>query len=130
MDRTKRRDIQSYRDLVVWQKAMELVRRTYEETSRLPDCERYGFVTEMRRSARSVPSNIAEGSGRHTQRDYIRFLQIARGSANELSTQSEMCLLVQYCGCWDELMDRAEEVGRLLNGLIASIRRRAERSTR
>ena len=71
--------IKSYRDLVVWQKAMELVTDVYELTKSFPKEELYGLTSQIRRSAVSVPSNIAEGYGRNSTQDYIRFLQIACG---------------------------------------------------
>ncbi len=129
MDTAQQRKIHSYRDLLVWQKSLDLVKLTYDETKGLPRDERYALVAEIRSSARSVPSNIAEGWGRHSRRDYIRFLQIARGSAYELSTQADLCRVLEYCGRWNELIERTEEVGRLLNGLIASIERRDSAAT-
>jgi four helix bundle protein len=83
-------DIRSFRDLIVWQKAMDLVEVTYMFTRQFPPDERYGLTSQLRRAAVSIPSNIAEGYGRHSTADYIRFLQIALGSLNELQTQLEL----------------------------------------
>jgi len=79
--------IQSYKDLIVWQKSISLVVEIYNLTSCFPKEELYGLTSQMRRSAVSIPSNIAEGRGRGTARDFMQFLRIALGSTNELETQ-------------------------------------------
>jgi len=79
--------IQSYKDLLVWQRAIELVKEIYKITLQIPDIEKYGLIVQMRRAAISIPSNIAEGYKRRCTGDYIRFLTIADGSAAELETQ-------------------------------------------
>lgn len=84
--------IQSHKDLIVWKKSMLLVETIYVLTGQLPDDERYGLVSQMRRSAVSIPSSIAEGNRRRSNADYARFLKVADGSAAELETQ---LLLVQ-----------------------------------
>ncbi len=117
----------SYRDLIAWQKAMDLLCRTYGTTARLPTEERFGLRAEMRRSAVSIPSNIAEGWGRDTTPDYIRFLYIGRGSQCELSTQAAACLRLGYRGDWPEIITGCDELGRILNGLINSLRERIGR---
>ena len=119
--------VSSYRDLVAWRKAMDLVRLTYQLSSDLPVEERFGLKAEMRRSAISIPSNIAEGWGRDSTRDYLRFLHMARGSTFELCTQAEACVRLAYRGEWSALITGAEDVGRLLNGLITSLRERVAR---
>ena len=116
-------DIKSFRDLIAWQKAMNLVCHVYARTKELPDDERFGLIAQMRRCAVSIPSNIAEGQGRDTPADFLRFLQIARGSAHELSTQAEICVRLGFGGSFDGLISDSEEVARILNGLIASIHR-------
>ena len=78
--------IQNYRQLIVWQKAMMLARDVYRTSARLPVRERYGLTQQVRRAAVSVPSNIAEGQGRMSSGDYVRFLAIARGSLHETET--------------------------------------------
>ena len=83
-------EIKSFRDLMVWQKSMQLVTDLYRLTSDFPKTESYGLTSQLRRAAVSVPSNIAEGYGRHSTSDYIRFLQIAIGSLYELQTQVEI----------------------------------------
>ena len=83
-------EIKSFRDLVVWQKAMNLVELIYSISRQFPSDERYALTSQLRRASVSVPSNIAEGYGRHSTADYIRFLQITLGSLNELQTQLEL----------------------------------------
>ena len=75
--------MKNYRDLIVWQKAMQLVTLTYKETNKFPYEEKFGLVSQIKRSSISTPSNIAEGYGRKYTKDYSRFLQIARGSLYE-----------------------------------------------
>jgi four helix bundle protein len=116
--------VRSYRDLTAWQKGMDLVTATYTETTNLPAEERFGLTMQMRRCAVSIPSNIAEGWGRRSQPDYLRFLKMACGSTHELCTQSEICKRLNMPGNWDRLLDTANEVGRIINGLINAIERR------
>ncbi|MDY7109703.1 MAG: four helix bundle protein [Planctomycetota bacterium] len=110
----------SYRDLIAWQKAMELVVSVYRMTGALPDEERFGLTSQMRRCAVSIPSNIAEGRGRGDNRDFTGFLTVARGSLMELATQIDICPRLGYTGVWESLMDGADEVRRILQGLIQS----------
>ena len=77
----------NFEELKIWQKAMDLTTRVYEMTALLPDNEKYGLTTQIRKSAISIPSNIAEGSGRNTNGEFKNFLGIANGSAKELHTQ-------------------------------------------
>ena len=79
--------IRSYKDLIVWQKAMDVVILTYKLTEKFPGREVYALVSQMRRSAVSIPSNIAEGRGRGTRKDFVHFVRMAYGSASELQTQ-------------------------------------------
>ncbi len=113
--------IDSYRDLIAWQRGIDFVEHVYRQTGDLPKDERFGLVAQMRRSAVSVPSNIAEGWGRGTRNDYVRFLRTARGSLFELSTQAEICKRLRFAGDWDHIMDTADEVRRILHGLIRSL---------
>ena len=80
-------DIKSYRDLLIWQKGITLVKRIYQETTHFPDAERYGLTNQMRRAAVSIPSNIAEGQARQHSGEFRQFLFIALGSIAELETQ-------------------------------------------
>jgi four helix bundle protein len=104
--------VNSYKELVVWQKIVGLVTEIYSATSKFPREEIYGLTSQLRRSAVSVPSNIAEGQGRATRGEFVQFLGNARGSLCELQTQS----LAQE----ESLVARADEVGRILNGLLTS----------
>lgn len=112
---------QHYRDLVVWQKAIALVTDIYRATQSFPKEELYGLTSQIRRSAVSIPSNIAEGQGRLTRGEFRQFLGIARGSYAELETQLLIANNLGYLSKPDELMDRLAEVGRMLNGLLSSL---------
>ena len=83
---------QSYRDLIVWQKSMKLAKQLYELPALLPSAEKFGLVSQIRRAAASVPSNIAEGQARHTTGEFILFISHAEGSAAELDTQLQLSL--------------------------------------
>ena len=91
-------EIRSFRDLIVWQKSVALVTEIYRQTMSFPKDETYGLVSQMRRCAVSIPSNIAEGYGRRSTGDYVRFLQIAIGSVYELQTQLEICRNLGFLG--------------------------------
>jgi four helix bundle protein len=87
----------SYRDLIVWQKGMALVKRIYQITATFPVNERFGLVSQMRRAAVSIPSNIAEGQARHTTGEFIQFVSHAEGSVAELDTQLILAIELGYC---------------------------------
>ncbi len=118
----------SHRDLIAWQKAMALVTEVYRATAGFPSREMYGLTRQVREAAVSVPSNIAEGKGRQTKRDYVQFLYRARGSLLEVETQLEVARNLGYIEelTFATLFDQAAEVGRILNGLIANVRRQIE----
>ena len=97
-------EIESYRDLVAWQKGVDLVCLVYEQTKMLPVEERYGLTAQMRRCSVSVPSNVAEGWGRHHGAEYIRHLYYSRGSTYELSTQAELCARLGFAGNWARIL--------------------------
>jgi four helix bundle protein len=88
--------IRTFRDLLVWQKGMQLVTRVYEVSRELPKEELYGLTSQMRRSAISIPSNIAEGHGRSSTKEYVHFLEVAVGSLFELDTQLEIARNLGY----------------------------------
>jgi four helix bundle protein len=114
----------SYRDLRVWQNAMDLVVSIYQETQGFPKEERYGLTSQMRRASVSIPSNIAEGKGRSTDRDRALFFCHARGSLLELETQILIAQRLRYLtprGA-EGLISNSSELGRMLNSLIQSIR--------
>ena len=85
-----------YKDLLVWQKAMDLTVEVYSIVKLLPQEETYALSDQMRRAAVSIPSNIAEGQGRDSSKEFVRFLSVARGSLRELSTQLEICERLGY----------------------------------
>jgi four helix bundle protein len=123
MEPQKRRD---YRDLVLWQRAVELAAEVHRVTVKLPRHELFGLAAQMRRSAVSIPSNIAEGSGRRTTREFIAFLHIARGSLSELRTQLLLASKVAYVtGSEISVAENlTDEVGKLLNAVIRGLRHR------
>jgi four helix bundle protein len=125
LPRRGRVPIRNYVDLVAWQRAMSLATSVYRRSDTMPPAERFGLTTQMRRAAVSIPSNIAEGQGRHTDGEFLNHLSVAHGSLRELETQimlSERLELLSTDAAQGLLADAAE-VGRLLNGLANSIRR-------
>jgi four helix bundle protein len=123
--------IDTFRDLVAWQRAMELVTAIYRASADFPRREVYGLSSQLRRSAISVPSNIAEGKGRHSKREYVMFLYRARGSLLEAETQLEIAMNLEYIprAVFDELYEQCASVGRALHGLITSIERQLDPPT-
>lgn len=113
--------LQSYKELIVWQRAIELVTATYYATKQLPDDERYGLVTQMRRSAVSIPSNIAEGYKRNNRKEYKQFLYIAISSAAELETQFIITGKVYPNISIKKSMELLLEVQKMLTRLIQSL---------
>ena len=114
---------QSYKDLVAWQKSRALVRDIYRYTNSFPSSEIYGLTSQLRRAAVSIPSNLAEGQGRLSLGEFKQFIGHAKGSAFELQTQ---LLIAHDLGFLHEkaaqdLLDRAEEIGRILSGLLRSL---------
>lgn len=112
-----------YRDLLVWQRAMDLARVVYRETESLPKAELYGLQTQMRRAAVSIPSNIAEGHGRLDDGYFRQFLATARGSLFELQTQLELARDLKFLNehTTQEMMASCEEIARLINGLLGAL---------
>jgi len=115
--------VRNYRDLLVWQKAMELVTEIYQHTKSFPNEERYGLTLQLRRSSVSLPSNMAEGYGRNSTQDYIRFLRIANGSLFELQTQLEIARNLEFLSeeCFSLLFELSREIERMLSSLIRKI---------
>jgi len=114
--------IQSYRDLEVWRKGMDLAVRVYEVTEKFPRAERFGLVSQLRRAATSIPSNIAEGKAIGGL-SYPRHLRIAHGSEAELQTQIELALRLKFLDAnqANALLNQASQVGRMLVGLRRSL---------
>ncbi|MBM2817521.1 MAG: four helix bundle protein [Parcubacteria group bacterium] len=115
--------INSYKDLIVWQKSMELVKSVYELTTNFPKEEIYGLTSQIKRSAVSIPSNIAEGKRRGTRKDYRQFLIVAYGSGAELETQIEIAKMLPFGNNlnYDTIGKLIEEVMEMLNKLISSL---------
>ena len=118
--------VKYYWELKVWQGAMELAVASYKITSSFPKDERYALTSQIRRAAASVPANIAQGQGRRTTGDYLRFLAIARGSLMELETHVRLGTLLGYLDgvCETRLLRLSQEVGRMLNGLMGALEAR------
>jgi len=117
--------VKNYKELDVWQKAVRLAMEVYRATSRFPDTEKFGLTSQMRRAATSIPANIAEGWGRGTTKEYIQFLLIARGSLMEAETHAIIGQQLRYLSSeqLNALQGQIEELGKMLNGLINSLRR-------
>ena len=115
--------VSSHRDLIAWQKAVQLVKRCYQVSSRFPADERFGLTQQFRRAAVSVPSNIAEGKGRGTPAEFQRFLSIATGSLTDVDTQLVIACELGFID--QEVLNQLEkeiaEVGRIITGLRKSL---------
>ena len=120
--------MRSYKELIVWQRAMDLVIEIYQETTSFPKDELFGLVIQMKRAAVSIPSNIAEGYGRKTTADFIHFLIIARGSLYELETQLEIAKSLNFIAPdkFQPKLDKCLEIEKMLNSLIASLNRKSK----
>jgi four helix bundle protein len=112
--------INSHKDLIVWQKSIKLCKTIYEITKSFPKEEVYGLTSQMRRSAVSIPSNIAEGRSRGTRKDFAQFLRIALGSASELETQIEIARELSYLNEQNvrEINSLLDEVSKMIMGLL------------
>jgi four helix bundle protein len=118
--------VRCYRDLIVWQRSIELVSEIYLSTQSFPTNERFGLTAQIRRAAVSIPSNIAEGQGRCTTGEFRQFLVHARGSLLEVETQIFIATNLGYLNQSQigALFKRVSEIGRILNGLIKSLKNR------
>jgi four helix bundle protein len=116
--------IKSYRDLIVWQKSMDLVVVSYEVAKRLPHHENFGLISQIQRAAVSIPANIAEGHGRRHRGDYVHHLSMARGSLLELETHLLISVRLAYVHSEDirTILGLTDEVGRMISGLIQRLR--------
>lgn len=115
--------MESYRELIVWQRSMVLVEEVYRLIRRLPAEEKYAMSDQLRRAVVSIPSNIAEGYGRNAAKEYVRFLNIARGSKYEVETQLLICVRLHYLQEENirQALTLCEEIGRMLNILIKKL---------
>ena len=112
-----------YKELLVWQKSMDLVQKVYDLIRLLPKEEMFALSSQMRRAAISIPSNIAEGHGRHSTKDFSRFVLIAQGSRAELETQLEICIRLNYLTREQisEVLELCATVGKMLRNLVRSL---------
>ena len=117
------RKVRTFRDLIAWQRGMELAEAVYAATTQMPGSERFGLTNQMRRAVVSIPSNIAEGHGRANRPDYIRFLRMARASIDELSTQLELACRLGMLPPDPQLSDLVDEEARIVQALIRSLER-------
>lgn len=119
--------IKSYRDLVIWQKGIELAEVIYQVTSKFPTDERFGLVNQLRRAAVSVPSNIAEGQTRNHTREFVQFLYVSLGSLSEIDTQLTIAQRMDYldeqlyAGIGDRLVTLKKMIYALINSLAQRI---------
>jgi four helix bundle protein len=115
--------VKHYRELIVWQKAMDLVELVYRATRYFPKEEMFGLTMQIRKAAVSIPSNIAEGQGRNTTREFMHFLSVARGSLQEMETQILLGERMTYLTAEQsgQVIGLSSEVGRLMTGLLNSL---------
>jgi four helix bundle protein len=116
--------LKSYRELLVWQKAINLVVDSYRATAAFPKSETYGLMSQIRRAATSIPANIAEGYGRGSRKEYLQFLMIAQGSLKELETHVIVAEKLAYLtkSQTEPLLSSTDELGRMLGTLIRKLK--------
>ncbi len=120
------RPTRGYRDLLVWQKGMTLTKRVYELTSSFPNDERFGLVSQMRRAAVSIPSNISEGQARKSTGEFVQFISNAEGSLAELDTQLQLSIDLGLCEAAqsNDSLELIHELKRMLNALRRTLLRK------
>ncbi|OCA69793.1 four helix bundle protein [Chryseobacterium artocarpi] len=113
----------NFKDLLVWQKSIDFITEIYKATDTFPKNEFYGLISQIRRAAVSIPSNIAEGNSRRSKPDYLQFLKISRGSCAEVETQLIISKNLKFLNEEDysKLNERLIEISKMLNGLINSL---------
>ena len=118
--------VRHYRELLVWQKSMDFTIAIYHATESFPKSETYRLCDQLRRAAISIPSNIAEGQGRRSTRDFLKHLSYSVGSLHEAETQILLSTRLQYFTATteDSLLSAAAEIGRMLSGLVAALEKR------
>lgn len=121
--------IQSYRDLIAWQKAMDLLVDVYGLLTLFPKEEQYGLVSQIKRAAVSIPSNLAEGSSRRSTQEFIRYINIASGSLAEMETQLIAAKRLSFIKeeKLDSLLEKCDEISRIMQGLHDSLKRKQEK---
>ncbi len=120
-------EIKSYRDLKVWQNAMDLAVECYQVSKKLPKTEAYGLSSQIQRAATSVPANIAEGRARQHTKEFLQFLSVAYGSLAEVETHILLAHRLNYVEVdqVNSILDKSAEIGRMINGLQKSLRQKA-----
>ena len=123
--------LKSYRDLLVWQKGIDLVVIAYKATTGFPKSETYGLISQIRRAATSIPANIAEGYGRGSRKEYLQFLMVAQGSLKELETHFIVSEKLSYLTAAqkDRLLSQTDELRRMLGNLIRKLKALSSAST-
>lgn len=113
----------NYKNIIAWQKSRELVKSVYVLSNKFPKGETYGLTSQIRRSVISIPSNVAEGSGKNSDKDFARFLNIAIGSSFELETQLILCFDLEYINKneFDIIIDKVNEVQKLIFGFSKTL---------
>ncbi|OJX31178.1 MAG: four helix bundle protein [Chryseobacterium sp. 36-9] len=113
-----------FKELIVWQKSIDLVTKIYKVTEKFPSNEIYGLTSQLRRASVSIPSNIAEGNTRRSKADYVQFLRIARGSCSEVETQIIISKNLGFIdeNSFEELSFNIIEISKMLSGLINSLK--------
>ena len=112
----------THKDLEVWKKSMDLVEDVYKLMKQLPESEKYGLISQIKRSSISIPSNIAEGAGRASTKEFIRYLDIATGSLSELETQLLLLDKLGFCSPEENLNEEIQTIGKMLYGLKLSLK--------
>ena len=120
----QKKTIKTFRDLIVWQKSIQFVSDIYFITKSFPREELFSLINQIRRSAVSIPSNIAEGFGRHSRKDYLRFLKIAIASTFEIQTQIEISKNLRFISedVYNKIFESSREIERMLSSLILKLR--------
>ncbi len=119
-----------HHNLDVWQKAVDLVVKVYRETKILPQEEKFGLTSQIRRAAVSIPANIAEGAGRKSEKEFLNFLSIAQGSASELETELLIACRLEYIEKinYNEMLTDLDDIGRMITGLSNHLKKKINSS--
>lgn len=114
----------THENLKVWKESLDFVKDIYEITRGFPDSERYGLISQMRRAAVSIPTNISEGAARRSRKEYLQFLYISRGSLSEIDTLLKITLSLKIVESpdYERVKEKSDLIGKLLTGLIKSLR--------
>ena len=121
----KEKGMKTHKDLIVWKKSIDFVTDIYKETNAFPKQEQYGLVSQLRRAAVSIPSNIAEGASRKSRKEFIQFLHIARASSSELETQLIISKKIGYLSSDNlDLEEKLSVISKMLTGLTNNLERR------